>query len=434
MITDKTIYRFFVLLVFSIFFLDYFSIKLRLIPRIITWTPDLLSLVFMLLVLLYLAFSKKLYVDKKYLVILLIYLAHLIIGALLNSVSAGTLIAGIRTYIRYLPIFFLPIILNIKADVINRLLKLFLYLGFLQVPIAVYQRFFQFRGVQTGDVVTGTLNSPSIMAIYQLSVVCFLLTLYIKKQMPMLKCFILSLILFIPCTINETKAVIILFPAAVLTINFFSQSKESRLRRFIIVPSILALLIAIFIPIYDHFIQPKWGYGLIEFFQKEGRLEGYLYKGATGEEESKKEIGRIDSINLAIKHNSKDPLKLVFGLGMGNLTPSHISYLRGKYAHFAELGAHITMIGNLIWEVGIGGALIFVLLFVMSAKDALVLSNAKDVDGIIGTSWIGIIAMFTLSLFYKNLLHHNLGFLLWFFAGYVASAKYRYIKCKGEIV
>jgi hypothetical protein len=370
------------------------------------------------------AVFKKLELPRKYFILCVIYAAHIIVGILYNGVPAGAVVAGIRTYFRYLPIFLFPCLLQVQDKSMFTNLNLLLLLGILQVPLSVYQRFFLFRGVQTGDVVTGTLSLASSLVIFQITIICYFWALYLMKRIKLKSLLLLSLLIFIPCTINETKAVIILFPVAVLCINLFAKGSSSKLKRFIATPTVLVLLIAIFVPIYDHFIQPKWGYGLFDFFQIEGRLEGYLYKGASGKDPDET-VGRIDSLIIASKKISENPMTFVFGLGIGNVTKSFIRNFHGNYIDFEGFGAKMTTWTNILWELGYGGAFWLCIFIFFNISDAMVLNKSQDLRSQLSLTWIGVCVMLSLSLAYVNLIPKNLIFLYAYFSGYVLSESYR---------
>ena len=69
--------------------------------------PDVLSMV-AALVILVLAGSRDSAVPKKYVVLFLCLLAVILIGIASNATTAGSLIIGIRNYLKFLPFFFLP--------------------------------------------------------------------------------------------------------------------------------------------------------------------------------------------------------------------------------------------------------------------------------------------------------------------------------------
>lgn len=425
MIDRKKLHYIMIVLIIWIFFIDYLSIKLGVLPRKITWVPDIISMILFGSILLIFAVRKKIDIQIGYYYCFGAYLSIVLIGALYNTVPAGAMIAGIRTYFRYIPFFLLPCVFQIDEKYFKAQLRLLFLISLIQVPLTLFQRFIQFKDLQTGDVVTGTINSPSILVIFQLSVITVLVSMYMKGKLSLLHLLLVGMVLFIPCTINETKAVLILLPSSVVAMALFSKGINSKLKKIFALTAICAVLLSIFVPIYDHLIKENWGYGIIDFITMKGRVEGYLYKGATGKEDDEK-IGRLDSLNLAIKKISENPMTLFFGLGIGNVNESFIRKFKGEYTEYGILGVDMSTVSNLLWETGVGGVIVVLIFIGYSVKNAMNLMKASDYRGVIALSWIGICAMISLSLIYKNLIHTNVSYILIYLFGYIASENYRF--------
>ncbi len=132
------------------------------------------------------------------------------------------------------------------------------------------------------------------------------------------------LALTLPATmINETKGTMILLPIALLAPVIFlgKSSGTARVKKTALTLVLIGAFFAAFIPVYDHFIQPRWGYGILDFFQMEGRVERYLVKDS---ELGSEKAGKIDSLVLPFKAARHDPAQLVFGLGIANMSPSSL--------------------------------------------------------------------------------------------------------------
>jgi hypothetical protein len=132
--------KFIYLLFGSVFFLDYLSLKLDIIDSSIALLPDILSLV-AALVILVLAGSRDSAVPKKYVVLFLFLVAVILIGIASNSTTAGSLIIGIRNYLKFLPFFFLPAVFAFSKKQPGSQLKLLLAFVLLQGPLALFQKF-----------------------------------------------------------------------------------------------------------------------------------------------------------------------------------------------------------------------------------------------------------------------------------------------------
>ena len=119
--------KFIYLLFTSVFFLDYMAVKLAIIHPSIAWLPDILSMVAVLVVVV-LAGSRDGAISTKYVVLFLCLIAVILIGLASNSTTAGSLIIGIRNYLKFLPFFFLPAVFLFSEEQVSSQLKLLLAL------------------------------------------------------------------------------------------------------------------------------------------------------------------------------------------------------------------------------------------------------------------------------------------------------------------
>ena len=67
----------------------------------------------------------------------------------------------------------------------------------------------------------------------------------------------------------------------------------------------VAVFIAAFVPIYDYFMKPRCGYGIVEFFTMEGRVENYLSQDS--EVGSFEAVGKVDAHVVPLRVLSSDP-------------------------------------------------------------------------------------------------------------------------------
>ena len=92
-------------------------------------------------------------------------------GVAVNGVGSGPIIAGLRTYLRALPWFFVPMVYAYSEDKLRTQIRLLLVICLIQVPIAIRQRVqtgddqFGFVAI-TGDWTTGTLGDAGILCIF----------------------------------------------------------------------------------------------------------------------------------------------------------------------------------------------------------------------------------------------------------------------------
>src|SRR5690606_8850613 len=101
-----------------------------------------------------------------------------------------------------------------------------------QVPLAVYQRFFSFQNkMHTGDVVTGTVSGSHALSILLISCVSILAVLYLKRRLSLMPLLVATGFLLLPTMLNETKATLVMLPIAMLAPLFFISKRERPFRR-----------------------------------------------------------------------------------------------------------------------------------------------------------------------------------------------------------
>jgi hypothetical protein len=393
--------------------------------KAVSISPELLSLIVFLCGLIYFCVVKKVVIVPKYLWLLMFVSLYFICNVALNSVPAGAIIGGLRRYLKFLPLFFFPLVYEFSDEEFLQKLKLILGLSLLQFPIAFAQRFVLHTSMATGDVVRGTMSSSGILSIFLNCALAILLSFYLRKKISLFLFLSMAFLLFCPMLINETKSTLLLLPISIFIPVLFIKVDKGKFKKVIVMSFLSMGMMTIFITAYNHF----WGasqseeMGIETFLQK--RASGYLYKeleaGSTD-----KEAGRLDSIAWAYQELSDDPMKLIFGLGMGNVGPSLISSFAGEYTKgYENYAVDMTTITYLMWEIGIFGILLLLLFFFFLLIDSFALRNSKnEIVSIVSTGWIAVVFLMTFSLVYKNLLTQNvLGFLFFMLSGYLVSKK-----------
>ena len=158
---NKLLYTLFL----SVFLFDYLSGSLGALGRYITWFPELLSVLTILIISGRFMLGGVKYVPPKCFFFLALFLLSIMIGVVINLVPAGPLIAGFRAYLKFIPFFILPFVYRFSNEQINGQLKLLLCLLILQAPIALYQRLVLSKGLLTGDLVKGTLGGSGQLTV-----------------------------------------------------------------------------------------------------------------------------------------------------------------------------------------------------------------------------------------------------------------------------
>jgi len=409
-------------ILFLAIFLTEFLSRSGAAPRVINYIPEILSGIAFVIVIIQAARQRYAHIRVIYWILFFFIVLHIIFGLVLNSTPTTVIFAGIRTYFKYIPLFLVPLVFTFTNEQIKKQLKLLLFLAIIQLPIAVYQR--MTTNKYTGDYVMGTLDGSGMLTIFMMCCITVLMAFYIRKQIQTKHFLLFLALLFLPTTINETKITIILLPLALMIPVFFSTTGSQRVKRLIGSSIAGVICLAIFIPVYDTFMAPRWGYGLLDFLTMEGRLSGYLSKS-----ERKLElghVGRVDAVVFPVQMLAEDPSKMLLGLGIANVSHSKlgdkfIGEYYDDYGHLID-----SSLSTLMWEIGLLGVFLLLLLFYLVFKDALRLRMSEEIIGLVALAWLSILCIYLLALFYGKIIPSNaLSFLFWYFSGLIAAASAR---------
>jgi hypothetical protein len=411
----------------SIFFLDYLVFKIGVGFRIITWVPEVFSILITIIVILRAVFFKTVALNKKYVLFFSAFVLHVIICIIVNQVPAGAIIAGLRTYFKFVPLFLLPAVYDFSDQQIKKQLKFLLLLAVLQCPLAIFQRLVQFRYLGTGDVIAGTFAAAPILSIYMISVIAVLLSFFLNEEIKPKFFLMILVVLFIPTAINETKATMILLPIALIIPVLFAPRHKSKLKLMVTVWTLIAMLLVGFNFIYSQFYAKRSD--VFEFYTSD-QVKTYLYFGIEADEVrdiGEGEVGRIDAIIYAITENSDDFFRLVWGVGIGNASASFSNFLAGDYLEeYTRLGGRQNALSHMLWEIGILGVILVFLLFYLIFFDAKVVRNIAGTSGTLALGWIGVLVVLAMSIPYQNIISMNvISYLFCYISGYVAAKRCR---------
>jgi hypothetical protein len=407
------------LMIVSVLLGEYLTQEFSL-PRYIAWLPEMVSLLAGLIVIVRGIQTRFRDVDAKYFIVFGIMALHIVAGVILNQMSAGVVFSGIRIYLKSLPFFFLPLVVKFEDQDLKWQLLLIAGICLVQFPIAWNQQ--QMPGV-TGDSVSGTLGISSFMSVFLCCTAAVAMSLYLKSKIS-LAMLIFFLALTLPATmINETKGTMFLLPVALLApVIFLGKTPGTKkMKQTALTLVLIGGFFAAFIPIYDYYA--RWNYGILDFFQMEGRVEGYLVKNS---DLGSAETGKIDSLFLPFKAARHDPTQLVFGLGIANVSPSSLGHgFEGEY--FGKYGLLMGPTTALfLWEIGLIGTTLAFLILYLIFRDARVARKAEGMTGAIALGWIAVIGIMFIAWFYKKTVGSDaLGYLFWFYSGVIAAASMR---------
>jgi hypothetical protein len=386
--------------------------------------PELLSGVAMLVVLARIMGGWRIAFDWRYGLFIVVLLFTIVFAYTVQDVPDGAMLAGVRSYLKFLPFFLLPAVHRFTPQQLRTQLMLLLVLAMLQTPLALYQRFIEFgNAMHSGDPVKGTLTTSSAMSMFLVAVIAGAVVFYLRGRLRLAALVGLCAWLFLPTTINETKATLLLLPAALVVPALLTPGKGRRLLRKVVpLMGVGVLAMTAFVLAYNYLIQYREYAGPIsEYFNSDSTLWYYLYTGAANTDQPY--IGRFDSIEIALEHTTQDPLKLAFGYGAGNVSESFLPAFAGKYSdYYVRYGVGQTQVTQFLWDIGVVGLLAYLFLFYLVTRDSLKLARSSDYAAPLGQLWTVAMVIMTFSLIYKSVFSMNdFGYLFWYFSGVVAS-------------
>jgi hypothetical protein len=404
------------------------GVGLHLFPSKFKFFIELLAGAFAVYLIIIFALNKRITIRVTYLFFFFFFLIHVLMGVVFNTVPSGAIFGGIRRYFLFMPLFFLPMVYKFSDNEILTQLKVLLFFGLIQCPVTIYQRFFRYSHHVTGDYITGTLEISSILSLYQVSCIAVLTAFYIKKKIKLPIFLFFVILLFIPTTLNETKGTLVVFPIGLLFIILFGTGRIINIKKIALIVTSGFLIMFVFVPIYGY-LYPQMN--VVSFFQGKGMknksLQGYLFKGVEKHDVDVKDVGRLDILMFPFKILSKEPFKLILGLGIGNVNPSGITMFSGDYTEYDKYGGRSMAASSLIWELGLIGLFLYALFLFLIFKDAMSIKAIDSPLGNLALGWIGIVVILWLSFFYKNVIYAKvLVYLFWYISGLVVAGRVKY--------
>jgi len=415
---EKTIY----LLFLGILFLDWLSEKWFLIPRQITWLPEVLSIIVLLYLILASAKFKRAPFKAPYILVYL-FAGLTFLGIILNKVDVPVAIAGVRNHLKFLPFFLLPFYYEFSDEFMEKFIKFLLFFSFLQCPVAVLQRLLY--ETHSGDPVGGTLgaHTSGTLSIFCSFIIIFWTAYYFKYQLTSGKYLLGLFLLFLPMGLNETKITMFLIPVIFVSIMFFIPEAKRKTKYFVFIFISVAVLFGTYRGVYNYYYARTFERRIDTYITNPEKALDYIYyrkytKSGT--------LNRIPQIIFAYDKIDDDPKHFLFGVGAGNASDSFFSRGVGQYyITYKPLGIDNIFIGNMLWEYGMLGTLLYFFIGIFMFFKVFSLRRMRGIKGTITIGFLGVSVVLLLSTVYLNTMRVNLYlYLYWFLAGYLMSLYY----------
>src|SRR5688572_15080648 len=199
------------------FVVEYLIRERDLLHPYLILLPELMSAIAMVIVLARLTAGARISLDGRYAGFIVALLLTIVVGFVVQDVPTGAAVAGVRSHLKFLPFFLLPMVFRFTPSElrVQFLLLLVLLLG--EAPLALYQRFIEYADtMQTGDVVRGTATTSSALSMLMMCGITAVVSLYLRGLIRLPTVIVVVGTLVVPTTLNETKATLLLLPVALL--------------------------------------------------------------------------------------------------------------------------------------------------------------------------------------------------------------------------
>lgn len=289
----------------------------------------------------------------------------------LQGPSPAEVMAGFKRYFQFYGLLAVLALVRFPTRFYTQILRFIIICGLIQVVFAAFQLVFVVpqrvgmgHGVVPIDAVTGTFESTlegggasSVMATFVLVIFTFILSAWRDKVLSGRRALYLSLLVLPPLVLGETKIVVIFLPIAVF-VAVRRDIAKNPFTGFLIISFGLAATAALG---YLYLVISTVGNTSLETtFDK---IIGYNF-GNVGYH-SLSGLNRSTAVSFWWDQQSwSDPIRFVFGHGLGasysgggSLVPGHLS------SKYGSLAIGFTGLTTLLWDTGILGTFLFLLIF-----------------------------------------------------------------------
>jgi len=406
-----------VLMFISLFILDWLSEVIGIIPRQITWVPEIILIILFFKVLFLVATEKR--SANAIITIPILFLIGLgVISAFINSIELMVAFAGFRNYFKFILFFYAITFLNCSDAFLRKMVKFLIVIAFVQIPVAVSQRLF-YIGLASGDPIGGTLgsNTSGTLTLFLLSTISFLVGFFNNKLIRGRVLLSFMILLFIPMTINETKITFFLFPVLML----FLLRKNILLRHNL--KSIFAIVFFSGVVFAISYFSYTYIYN--EILQKKIRLFNYnfAHKQLTTKYADSGSLNRIFQVEFAHNNITKNIYTTLLGVGPGNASHSFFEKGIGSYyREYRTLEIDSVFLGRFIWEYGYLGLAIFLyILFRLFGLAEKIYNNSPDpFYKSLALGFEGMMLILVVTTIYSDsFIIDSIGYFFWFIAGFL---------------
>lgn len=365
----------------------------------------------------------------------LAFLVYTLLNTLWQPSSAYEAMSGFKRYFQATGLLFALAWLPIGERDIRQWRKFFLFVALCQLPWAVYQLIelvpiresfrYAYPGLVPIDVVAGTFGANmrsgganAEMATFLLIVVAFLLTRQRAGQISKTQLLWLLPLVMAPLFIGETKAVVVMLPLLFLTL----YRRELLARPHV---ALMGLLVGTALTIGAGFAYLSITKNTLED-QVAETLSYNVYEVGHGNFA----LNRTTVLTFwADEQGLEDPGGAFLGHGLGTSHDSTAGSIANRYPGY---GISLTAASSLLWEQGLVGSLLFLMILAFAWKTANGVHHSHAAPAWAKADAAAIqaaVPLFAFYLIYRNVLIELMSFQIVFYSllGYLAWMARRYI-------
>ncbi len=380
--------------------------------------PEAFAGLVMVVVIVQMAIHRRFDLPAKYMLWFMLFIGVIIAGSVANQTNTGAMVMGLRENFKYAPLFLLPIVYQFKPEQMRVLMYWILFFALIQLPFMIYQRITE--PLLTGDVIVGTLLFANNVSAFLICVWAVLFAFYIRKRIPLIPFGILSVLVLLPTTLNETKGSLVLLPFAfVMPLLLAPQIKHLWFKLSLGGVAFVGVAVA-YSTIGDMLLGPRLEQSMLEFFTNPAALRAYFMPSEMGGSW----MGRLDKLFLAWEQITQSTVTTLLGVGLGNVNDTSSSHFQGEFTEYGHLLG--TSLIQFLWENGILGLILAFMPPIMSFMDARRVAREDSFAATIANGWGAVCAIMFVSVFYIRAPDvQAVSYMFWFFCGYLAAEKFR---------
>lgn len=299
-----------------------------------------------------------------------------ILSLVINFNYIGESFASAKNIFQFWTIPLLAYVTIINTKVKNTISRLVLLIAFIQIPISVYQYFFVVDWVTRiagGDSIVGTFGgsvdgggNSGAQTTFLVIIWTFMVAYYIQQKKVRTIWLMISFLLLIPILLNETKIFLAYLPIVMIQL-FFSFWKSHTIRTVFVTSLMGGAGFGVLI-FYFLFLQHS-GYGMSDSKDLESYIDQRISSSSGLSLKANEEVGltRLGSIIYWWDEHSlsQNPIKMFLGHGLGASKGSGLfrGHLYNEYKYM-KLRLDRTGLSKFLWDVGIIGTFLFIMIFV----------------------------------------------------------------------